>query len=129
MLNPRRIISNVAPEVFENLGNGNWYYNYDIQSQEVIVPSMTKDVEDTQETRYNYIQVKMAEKPTYKKCVELIIGKHITQNQEFDLINTYNRAALNLLSEDSGVEEEVNKYVEYLNKVQEIKDNVMKDFE
>lgn len=129
MLEPRRIESNVAPKAFEDLGNGNWYYNYDIQSREVTVPSMAEGEEDTQETRYSYIQVKMAGKPTYKRCVELIIGEFITQSQEFDLINTYNRAALNLLSEDSNVEKEVGKYIEYLNKVQEIKDNVRKDFE
>lgn len=128
MLVPRRIESYVAPKAFNDLGNGNWYYNYDIQSREVTVPSRTEDGKDTQETIYSYIQVKMAGKPTYKRCVELIIGKFITQSQEFDLINTYNRATLNLLSEDDNADEEVRKYKEYLDKVKEIKKNIKKDF-
>ena len=38
MLEPRRIISNIAPSIIENLGNGNWYYNYDIKSEKVELP-------------------------------------------------------------------------------------------
>lgn len=128
MLEPRRIESNVAPQVIENLGNGNFYYNYDIKSEVVTVAPMGEDEAATEETRYNYIQVKMAGKPDYKKCVELIIREFITQSQEFDLINSYNRAIFNMLSEDDA-EKAGNDYVEYLNKVAEIKAKVRLDFE
>ncbi len=129
MLEPRRIESNVVPKVFEDLGNGNWYYNYDIKSAEVTAPSMTEGSEDTVETRYNYIQIKMAGKPTYKRCVELIIREYLTQSQEFDLINSYNRAALNLMSDDTAAEKAGEDYINYLQKVAEIKENIKKDFE
>lgn len=128
MLEPRRIESNVAPQVIENLGNGNFYYNYDIKSEVVTVAPMGEDEAATEETRYNYIQVKMAGKPDYKKCVELIIREFITQSQEFDLINSYNRAIFNMLSEDDA-EKAGNDYIEYLNKVAEIKAKVRLDFE
>ena len=128
MLEPRRIESNVAPKVFEDLGNGNWYYNYDIKSEEVTVAPMGENDTERVETRYNYIQVKMAGRPDYKRCVELVIREHLTQSQEFDLINSYNRATLNLLS-DEEVDKVGTEYLDYLQKVTEIKDNIKKDFE
>lgn len=128
MLEPRRIESNVAPKVFEDLGNGNWYYNYGIESKQVTVPPMGEDDTEKIETRYSYIQVKMAGKPTYKRCVELVIREYLTQSQEFDLINSYNRAALSLLS-DTDAEKAADDYLSYLHTVSNIKTNVKKDFE
>lgn len=128
MLEPRRIESNVAPQVIENLGNGNFYYNYDIKSEVVTVAPMGDNETETEETRYNYIQVKMAGQPDYKKCVELVIREFITQSQEFDLINSYNRAAFNMLSEDE-TEKAGEDYIAYLSKVAEIKAKVRQDFE
>lgn len=128
MLEPRRSESTVRPSVIENLGNGNWYYNYDIQEKTVERQPLNEGEEPVQETVYSCIQVKMAGKPDYKRCVELIIREYITQSQEFDLINTANKAAYNMLSEEES-ETELAKYVEYLGKVEEIKANVKADFE
>lgn len=128
MLEPRRIESNVAPKVFEDLGNGNWYYNYGIESKQVTIAPMGEDDTERTETRYSYIQIKMAGKPTYKRCVELVIREYLTQNQEFDLINSYNRAALSLLS-DTEAEKVADDYLNYLHIVSVIKDNIKKDFE
>jgi hypothetical protein len=123
MLEPRRIDSNVAPSTIENLGNGNWYYNYDIQSEKVELPLQEGETVPSEEIRYNYIQIRLSEKPEYKKCVELLIREFITQTQEFDLINSANKAIL------SGVEssDDITKYKEYLDKVEEIKGKVAKD--
>lgn len=128
MLEPRRIESNVAPKVFEDLGNGNWYYNYGIESKQVTIAPMGEDDTERTETRYSYIQIKMIGKPTYKRCVELVIREYLTQNQEFDLINSYNRAALSLLS-DTEAEKAADDYLNYLHIVSVIKDNIKKDFE
>lgn len=128
MLEPKRIESNVAPKVFEDLGNGNWYYNCDIQSEVVTVAPMGEDGPEQEETRYNYIQVKMAGKPDYKRCVELVIREYISQSQEFDLINSYNRAVFNMLSEDDA-NKAGTEYAEYLQKVLEIKAMIKQDFE
>ena len=123
MLEPRRIESNITPQKFVDLGNGNWYYNYDIQSKVVEVPKMDGSGKTVNETRWNYIQIKLSSKPEYKKCVELLIRKFITQTQEFDLINSANKAIL------SGAKssEDITKYREYLDKVEEIKEKVTKD--
>lgn len=123
MLEPRRIDSNVAPTTIENLGNGNWYYNYDIQSEKVELPLQEGETVPSEEIRYNYIQIRLSEKPEYKKCVELLIREFITQTQEFDLINSANKAIL------SGAKssDDITKYREYLDKVEEIKEKVAND--
>ena len=123
MLEPRRINSNIAPTTTENLGNGNWYYNYDIKSEKIELPLEEGEIVPREEIRYNYIQIKLSGKPEYKKCVELIIREFITQTQEFDLINSANKAIL------SGTKssEDITKYREYLDKVEEIKEKVAKD--
>lgn len=124
MLEPRRIESTITPQKFEDLGNGNWYYNYDIQSKVVEVPKMDGSGKTVNETRWNYIQIKLGSKPEYKKCVEALIRKYITQSQEFDLINSTNRILL------SGEVDKVAppEYIEYLNLLDEIKTKVKADF-
>lgn len=127
MLEPRRIESNVAPKVFENLRNGNWYYNYNIKSEKVTVAPMGENDTEREETRYSYIQVKMTGRPDYKRCVETIIREYITQSQEFDLINSYNKVKLSLLPKEE-VDKVTAEYTEYLKKLDEIKTIVKKDF-
>lgn len=124
MLEPKRIYSNIIPTTIENLGNGNWYYNYDIKSEKVELPLQEGEIVPKEEIRYNYIQIKLSEKPKYKKCVELLIREFITQTQEFDLINSANKAIL------SGAKssEDITKYKDYLDKVEEIKTKVKNDF-
>ena len=124
MLEPRRINSNIAPTTTENLGNGNWYYNYDIKSEKVELPLKDGETVPREKIRYNYIQIKLSGKPEYKKCVELLIREFITQTQEFDLINSANKAIL------SGAKssKDITKYRENLDKVEEIKEKVAKDF-
>ena len=123
MLEPKRVTSNITPTIIENLGNGNWYYNYDIKSEKVELPLEEEETVPKEEIRYNYIQIKLSEKPKYKKCVELLIREFITQTQEFDLINSANKAIL--LGVKSS--EDITKYREYLDKVEEIKEKVTKD--
>ena len=110
MFTATRIESTIKPNKFESLNNGIWYYNYDISKD---------SIED--EIRYNFIQVRIQGKPTYKKCVEAIIRQYITQNEEFNLINSYNSYQLDISSVDA-------KYKEYLQLIKTIKANVSKDF-
>ena len=123
MLEPKRINSNITPTITENLGNGNWYYNYDIKSEKIKLPLQENETVPKEEIRYNYIQIKLSDKPEYKKCVELLIREFITQTQEFDLINSANKAILSGAKSN----EDITKYREYLDKVEEIKEKVAKD--
>ncbi len=123
MIEPKRIESNIKPNKFFNLGTGYWYYNYDIQKRQTTVQG-TDEETPHEESVYSYIQVRIAGRPDYKKCVESIIREHITSSQEFDLINSYNRYSLGLENSDSIKTD----YMEYLKKLQEIKTNIKKDF-
>lgn len=124
MLEPKRTESNVRPSKVENLKNGYWFYNYDIRVSENNPESnLSSDTE-----KYDYIQVRIEGEPTYSKCVEQVIRAFVSQSQEFDLINSYNRAMFNMLSEE-GAEKAGNDYVDYLAAVSTIKDKVREDFE
>lgn len=108
--------SNIKPNVIENLGNGYWYYNYNIQETEV-------EGENGPETHYTFTQIRVAGKPEYKKCVELILRQYMSASQEFDLINSANKDLM------SGITNSVNidKYKTYLDEVEHIKNIVAKD--
>ena len=128
MLIPNRIRTDTKPSIIEDLNSGYWYYNYDIQkTQEYVPKEIIDDVEEISnvelKTMYNYIQIKMLGKPDYKRCVELIIREYITQSQEFDLINSANKALIQGITDS----QDILKYKEYLHLVEIITSKVAKD--
>lgn len=125
MLQATRIETNVEPKKVEYLGDGSYYYNYDIQSKIVTVTPMEGEGEETEETRWNYIQVHLFGKANYTDCVKAVIRAYVDQDEEFDLINSANRVSLGLTDASSNTED----YVQYLNLVDTIKANVKKDLQ
>ena len=121
MFSVHKITSTIKPNIFEDLNNGVWYYNYGITSEVVKQPNMSDPTKMDDVTIYSYIQVRIAGKPTYKECVKSIIREYIDVNEEFDLVNSYNKSQMTNTEVDS-------EYTEYLNLVAEIKANVKKDF-
>lgn len=121
MFSVHKITSTIKPNTFEDLNNGVWYYNYGITSEVVKQPNMSDPTKMDDVTIYSYIQVRIAGKPTYKECVKSIIREYIDVNEEFDLVNSYNKSQMTNTEVDS-------EYTEYLNLVAEIKANVKKDF-
>ena len=72
MFEATKIKSTIKPAKFESLNNGIWYYNYDIIEKTV----MTRDMitgEEKEETRYEYVQVRINGRPTIDKCYEAIL--------------------------------------------------------
>lgn len=123
MLEPRRIEMNVQPNSIEKLGNGTYYYNYDIKSKVVdVIDPETEDV--TQETRWIYVQVHLHGQPDHKECIKAIIRQYVDQDEEFDLINSSNSIVLGL----SDNQTDRQKYLDYLTLVGEIKTKVRADF-
>lgn len=123
MLEPRRIEMNVQPNSIEKLGNGTYYYNYDIKSKVVdVIDPETEDV--TQETRWTYVQVHLHGQPDHKECIKAIIRQYVDQDEEFDLINSSNSIVLGL----SDNQTDRQKYLDYLILVGEIKTKVRADF-
>lgn len=123
MLEPKRVEMNVQPNSIEKLGNGTYYYNYDITSKEVDVTDPETE-EVTQETRWTYIQVHLHGQPDHKECIKAIIRQYVDQDEEFDLINSSNSIALGL--SDNQIDRQ--KYLDYLTLVGEIKTKVRADF-
>ena len=99
-----RIIVNKCPSSIVRLIGDEYVYNYDIQK-----------IDDE---RYSYISVSQRGYPNYKDCV---IRQYYTQDEEFDLINTYNYNILN--------NEDDSEYINYLNLLKEIKTKIKADFE
>ena len=74
MFTATKIESTIKPKSFKPLNNGIWYYNYDIEEKIVKVHSMRKDeIEETEKTRYSYVQVRISGQPTLSKCFEAIV--------------------------------------------------------
>lgn len=122
MNDPNRTVAQIKPNSIEDLGNGYFYYNYDIQYSE--------DYDDRGifTPKYSYVQVKIEGEPSYKICVEKTIREYLTQSQEFDLINSYNRIQKGVITGDEATEEN-QKYVDYLELIDNIKTNTKKVFE
>lgn len=122
MLEPNRIQMNVYPQTIQKLGNGTYYYNYDIKEVEAEVMDYEGDTK--LELQYNFIQVLLSGQPNYKDCVKAIIRSFLTVDEEFDLINSYNSYTENPTGDSTALFE----YKEYLSKAKEIKAKVKEDF-
>ena len=117
---PRRIKMESKPKMIHPLGDGTYYYNYDIKEIEVDSESELED----KEIQYSFIQVMLRGQPNYKRCIQAIIRKYLTAESELSLINKYNKYLLGL-SEDANT---YNDYLDYVNLVSEIQTKVKNDF-
>lgn len=112
----------VYPQTIQKLGNGTYYYNYDIKEISVEVLDLDNTIKE--KTYYSFIQVLLNGQPNYKDCVKAIVRRFLTVDEEFDLINSYNSYSENLISDS----EAINEYKEYLNILKQIKAKVKEDF-
>lgn len=112
------VSSNIRPNAIERLGNNTYYYNYNITSEQKI------NENGEQETFYNFIQIHLAGIPDYKDCIKNIIREYISQEEEFDLINSYNK--VQITGEKNS--EDMKKYTDYISLLDKIKTNVKRDF-
>ena len=110
--------SNIRPNAIERLGNNTYYYNYNITSEQ----KTNKDGEE--ETIYNFIQIHLTGIPDYKVCIKNIIREYVSQTEEFDLINSYNK--IQITGEKNS--EDMKKYTDYISLLDKIKTNVKRDF-
>lgn len=105
----KKFYSEDRPNKIIDLGTGYWYYNYNIQQEE---------------NGYSYYQVRISGKPDYKECVKQVIRLYISQEEEFDIINSANTYLLGMIEDEAKVDE----YKQYLELVQQIKQLVKEDF-
>lgn len=116
----KRIISNQLPDIIEFLGDGSYYYNYDIQ---VTTKEETDETTGTivEVNEYNFAQVRCFGTPDYKTLVKTVIRAFIDESEEFDLVNTYNEGVI------SGEETDNSKYFDYLDTRSAIKQKIKLD--
>lgn len=117
MLNVTRLITKEPLPMLQFLGDGSYYYNYDITKD-------TKEIENKDEDVYSCVQVRIYGTPNAKDCIKHVIRAYISQEEEFDLINSANKA---IYTSDEN-SEALTKYIEYLDLVSDIKTKVKNDF-
>lgn len=116
--------SDVRPLIIQDLGNGSYYYNYNIH--EVTVPvEPTEGEEPEEKTAYEYDSVLIWGIPNYAKCVKAVLRDRRDETEEFSLINKHNAFALGVSEEEADKEE----YEAYLEEVKAVKAMVKTDLE
>ena len=113
----RRQTSTERPLPIEYLGDNTYYYNYDIR--EAIVP----DRKGTH-IEYSFIQVHLRGLANYEDCVKAVIRAYVSESEEFDLVNSYNKYLLGMSIDEA----DKTNYIEYLELLQTIKENIKEDF-
>lgn len=123
MTEPRIWESNIKPNAIEELGNGTYYYNYNITEKTVEVED-PETGEKHEETRWNFIQSYIKGTPDYADAVTAVLRQYITMDGEIALINKYNSYNMGVITDASIVEE----YKHYCELVANIKAQARKDF-
>ena len=121
MRNPREIKSESKPEIFQNLGDGTFYYNFDIQK--IRIPFQDNETSILKDG-FSYKQTRFSGIPQYKVVVESVIREYLTIDEEFDLINSYNKK---VKSGASDIDADVTAYKEYSRLLSSIKSQIKKD--
>lgn len=116
--------SDIRPAIIEPLGNGAYYYNYNVVERKETDPETGEE-----KTVYDYDQVKVWDKPTYEKLVKTVIRDEIDETKEFSYVNDYNAAVLGIISDEAKKAEAVKSYKEYLQFVVDVKAMVKRDLE
>lgn len=124
----------MLPEALLIINNNTYYYNHDIQEEHRDTSSnidindkayadldpMLLDPANWPETVYTYIPIEMKGTPNYNDIVKKVIRVYISAEEEFDLINSYNRSILFKEIDDNV------KYIKYLQLLESIKQEVRK---
>lgn len=78
MFKTNKIDSTIKPEKFEDLNNGIWYYNFDVETEVVTEPTI-EDETSQEVTKYRYSQVRITGKPTVSKCYEAVLKAYANE--------------------------------------------------
>lgn len=116
-------ISDDKPNVFQNLGNGSWFYNYNFK--EIDQPKEVDQEDVPAKKSWECDSVLLWGIPNKQDTKKAVIANIWDVTQEIDLANDNKRFELGI-SKDKSLQD---KYIAYLNKVEEIKQMVDSDFE
>lgn len=97
---------NEKPAVIEAVGNGGWYYRWDIKE-------VTIDIEEQPRTQWQCEQVIVYAPLTSNKIVQAVIAEVWGLDIENKMLNEYNGAQLGIYDEATAAEK-VAKYKQFL---------------
>ena len=106
------------PNQIQILSNNSYYYNHNIKPTKGSVFEKVENKEIIKEG-WSFTPIYIIGKPSYKDCVRHIIREYLSQDEEFDLINSYNRNLIN-----GNKLRESSEYSNYLNLLDIIKQEV-----
>lgn len=107
----------LKPPKLEAVGNGSWKYRWDIEPIEVETP------DGVSKTMFQCYEVLMRKTPTIDNVTQAVITGKWPQSVEAKLINDYNAALLNVLSEDF-----IQPYLAFLNERNRLKSEIKEYF-
>lgn len=119
----KRAYYDEKPSVFQAVGNGDYFYHWDIQEE-----TITNSVEEgpqSEAVKYSCLETTISGEVSYDKCVEAVIRSEYSIDQEMAVINKYN-SYKNGLTQDF---DSLNEYNEFLQFVFDTKMMVKKDLE
>ena len=108
----------VMPNAITNLKDGTFYFNFNINVIE------REDIDGNKKNVYKFNYIHITGRPSYPLCVKSLIRAFISESEEFDIINSYNKYNLGLTDDKANLD----KYVEYLQKIEDIKKIVKQVF-
>mgnify|MGYP006874235892 CR=1 FL=1 len=107
----------LQPPKLEAVGNGSWKYRWDIEPIEVETP------DGVSKTMFQCYEVLVWKTPTVDNVTRAVITEKWDQSVEAKLINDYNAALLNVLSEDF-----IQPYLVFLNERNRLKSEIKEYF-
>ena len=105
------------PSAVMPLGNGSYYYNYNIRER-------VGDGDEPSGWECDTVQV--WGKPTYGDIVRAVIRNEYDANAEFDLVNSYNAAVAGITDGDKAAADTA-AYIAFIERVSAIKAMVKRD--
>lgn len=107
----------LQPPKLEAVGNGSWKYRWDIESIEV------ENHDGNLKTMFQCYEVLVWQTPNVDIVTQAVITENWPQSVEAKLINDYNAAILNVLSEDF-----IQPYLAFLNERNRLKSEIKEYF-
>ena len=111
-------ISDDKPKIFEKVGDGSWWYRFNVQKVTVEDPETHKTREE-----WHYDECRIFAQPNENNVKSAAISEMFSVSEEINLQNNFQRFVLGLSSDESFR----TKYIEYLQTVDAIKDQVERD--
>lgn len=128
--------SDIRPAAIQPLGNGSYYYNFNVVERVQEPEAATTEAPEGEEVNeaateprvtFDYDTVQVWGNPKYEDIVKAVIREEVDETKEFSYVNDYNAAKEGLIEDEEEAATAVTSYREYLAFVREVKAMVKSD--